>query len=63
MFTLIKQININYTDVDKEIERSHAQEIGNNFILWWNVMNYVGTINLKHICEGKKKGIFLSGQI
>ena len=31
MFTLIKQININYTDVDKEIERSHAQEIGNNF--------------------------------
>lgn len=47
---------INYRDVEKEIE--------NDFILGRKVMNYVGTINLKHIWgeENWKKSIFSSRQ-
>ena len=37
---------INYRDGEKEIE--------NDFILGRKVMNYVGTINLKHIWGGRK---------
>ena len=47
---------VNYRDGEKEIE--------NDFILGRKVMNYVGTINLKHIWgeENWKKSIFLSRQ-